>query len=63
MCIPLRLDRYAMIVILQESPDGHYTINHASRVFADGRIEQLGWPRLKATTAAPPATRSARSCT
>ena len=47
MCIPLRFDRDAMIVILQESPDGHYKINHANRVFTDGRIEQLGWPQLE----------------
>ena len=45
--IPLRFDDYAMVIILQESPDGHRTLNHASRVFSDGRIEQLGWPRLE----------------
>ncbi|MGF0227435.1 hypothetical protein ACQR3Q_16935 [Dietzia natronolimnaea] len=45
--IPLRFDDYAMVIILQESPDGHRTLNHASRVFADGRIEQLGWPRME----------------
>ncbi|MFB9260979.1 hypothetical protein [Dietzia aerolata] len=45
--IPLRFDDYAMVVILQESPDGHRTLNHASRVFANGQIEQLGWPRLE----------------
>ena len=50
-CIPLRFDDYAMVVILQESPDGHRTLNHASRVFADGRIQQLGWPRLEGALA------------
>ena len=45
--IPLRFEDFALIIILQESPDGHRSLNHASRVFADGRIEQLGWPRLE----------------
>ncbi|MGH9095518.1 MAG: hypothetical protein ACRDXE_10190, partial [Acidimicrobiales bacterium] len=43
---PLRFDDFALIVIVQEDPDGHRTLNAASRVFADGRIEQLGWPQI-----------------
>lgn len=45
--LPLRFDDFALIAIMQESPDGHRTLNHATRVFADGRVEQLGWPRLE----------------
>ncbi|MDH6280170.1 DUF7064 domain-containing protein [Prescottella agglutinans] len=44
---PLRFDDFALMVIVQESQDGHRTLNHATRVFADGRVEQLGWPRVE----------------
>lgn len=44
--VPLRFDDFALIVIAQELPDGYRTLNDASRVFADGRVEQLGWPRV-----------------
>jgi hypothetical protein len=44
---PLRFDDFALIVIVQETPDGHRSLNDASRVFSDGRIEQLGWPRVE----------------
>lgn len=45
--VPLRFDDYALLVIMQESPDGHRTLSHATRTFKDGRIEQLGWPRVE----------------
>jgi hypothetical protein len=45
--VPMRFDDFALIVIVQESPDGHRTLNDASRVFTDGRVEQLGWPRIE----------------
>ena len=45
--VPVRFDDFALIVIVQESPDGYRTLNEASRVFADGRVEQLGWPRIE----------------
>jgi hypothetical protein len=45
--VPLRFDDFALIVIAQESPDGFRTLNDATRVFADGRVEQLGWPRVE----------------
>lgn len=45
--VPLRFDDFALIVILQEEPDGYRTLNDAHRVFPDGRVEQLGWPRLE----------------
>ncbi|HET6964298.1 MAG TPA: hypothetical protein VFH58_05960 [Acidimicrobiales bacterium] len=47
--VPLRFDDYALIVIVQEDPDGTRTLNAASRVWADGRHEQLGWPELDFT--------------
>jgi hypothetical protein len=43
---PLRFEDFALMVIIQESPDGFRTLNDATRVFADGRVEQLGWPRV-----------------
>lgn len=44
--VPLRFDTFAVIVIVQEDGDGHRILNDATRVWADGRLEQLGWPRL-----------------
>jgi hypothetical protein len=43
--VPLRFDEFAVIIIIQELPDGFRTLNDATRVWADGRVEQLGWPR------------------
>jgi hypothetical protein len=47
MYVPLRFDDFALVVILQEEPDGYRTLNDARRVFKDGRVEQLGWPRVE----------------
>ncbi|MDL9935959.1 hypothetical protein QSJ18_04295 [Gordonia sp. ABSL1-1] len=47
--VPLRFDDYMLVVIAQENPDGYRTLNHATRVFQDGRVEQLGWPRIECT--------------
>lgn len=47
--VPLRFDDHALIVIAQEEPDGTRTLNAASRVWADGRHEQLGWPEIDIT--------------
>lgn len=44
---PLRFERFAVIVIAQENPDGYRTLNDAVRVWPDGRLEQLGWPRIE----------------
>jgi hypothetical protein len=44
--MPLRFESCALIVIVQENPDGYRTLNDARRVWPDGRVEQLGWPRL-----------------
>ena len=32
---------------MQELPDGFRTLNDATRIWRDGRIEQLGWPRVE----------------
>jgi hypothetical protein len=45
--VPLRFDDFAVVVVVQEDPDGHRTLNDVSRVFPDGRVEQLGWPRIE----------------
>ena len=42
--VPLRFDEFSIIVMAQERPDGYRTLNDAKRVWADGRVEQLGWP-------------------
>jgi hypothetical protein len=46
--IPLRFDDFALMLVLEEGPDGHRTINEAIRILPDGRIQQLGWaePRI-----------------
>lgn len=43
---PLRFDDFAIVVIVQEQPDGWRTLNDAVRIWSDGRTEQLGWPRV-----------------
>ena len=45
--VPLRFDDFAVVAIVQEDPDGYRTLNDVSRVFPDGRVEQLGWPRIE----------------
>lgn len=47
MYVPLRFDDFAVVLIAQEDGDGHRTLNDAVRVYADGRVEQLGWPRVE----------------
>lgn len=42
--VPLRFEDFTLVVICQENPDGFRVLNDASRVWADGSIEQLGWP-------------------
>ena len=45
--VPLRFEEFAVVVIVQEQPDGHRTLNDATRVWPDGRVEQLGWPEVE----------------
>ncbi|WP_235916153.1 hypothetical protein [Antrihabitans cavernicola] len=44
--LPLRFEGFSIIVIAQENPDGFRILNDATRIWDDGRIEQLGWPRI-----------------
>ncbi|MEQ6900493.1 hypothetical protein [Nocardioides sp. YIM 152588] len=43
--VPLRFEEFCVVLIIQETPDGYRTLNDCTRVWADGRVEQLGWPR------------------
>ena len=45
--VPLRFDDFAVILVLQESPDGFRTLNDAVRIDPGGAVEQLGWPRIQ----------------
>jgi hypothetical protein len=47
--VPIRFDDYAIVLIAQEDGNGHRTLNDAVRIRPDGRIEQLGWPRVTIT--------------
>ncbi|MGZ4675998.1 MAG: hypothetical protein ACXVJX_13880 [Acidimicrobiia bacterium] len=45
--VPMRFDDFAVIVIVQEEPDGTRVMNDVVRVWPEGsgrRPEQLGWP-------------------
>lgn len=44
--VPIRFDDFCVVIIIQETPDGFRTVNDCTRVFSDGRVEQLGWPRV-----------------
>ncbi|MDI2131801.1 hypothetical protein [Yinghuangia seranimata] len=47
--VPLRFDDFAIVVIVQEEPDGTRTLNQATRVWpaeTGRRPEQLGWPEF-----------------
>ena len=44
--LPLRFDDYAIVLIVQEDPDGFRTLNDCTRMWRDGRVEQLGWPQV-----------------
>jgi hypothetical protein len=47
--IPMRFDDFAVIIILQEEPDGTRVMNDVVRVWPEGsgrRPEQLGWPDI-----------------
>jgi hypothetical protein len=44
--VPLRFDDFMICLIVQEEPDGYRSLNDCHRVWRDGRVEQLGWPRV-----------------
>ncbi|GAA3023081.1 hypothetical protein GCM10010528_01420 [Gordonia defluvii] len=45
--MPMAFDDFGMVLIIQESPSGFRTLNDCTRVWRDGRVEQLGWPRVR----------------
>lgn len=48
--LPLRFEDFAVMVIVQEDPDGYRVLNDAVRIWpaaAGRRPEQLGWPRVE----------------
>lgn len=47
--VPLRFEDFALVLIVQEQPDGYRTLNDATRIWPDGRREQLGWPEIAIT--------------
>jgi hypothetical protein len=51
--VPLRFDDHAVLVIVQEQPDGFRTLNDATRVWPDGRAEKPGGQVEIATGPAP----------
>ncbi|UAK36756.1 hypothetical protein K8O93_16095 [Gordonia bronchialis] len=44
--MPMAFDDFQLVLIVQEDPSGYRSLNDCVRVWADGRIEQLGWPRI-----------------
>ncbi len=44
--VPMSFDDFQLVLIVQEDPSGFRTLNDCSRVWKDGRVEQLGWPRI-----------------
>ncbi len=59
--MPMAFDEFAGVLIIQEQPDGFRSLNDCTRVWRDGRVEQLGWPRV--TTRYRPGTRIPTSAT
>ena len=45
--VPMAFDDFAIVIIIQEEPNGFRSLNDCTRVWRDGRVEQLGWPRVK----------------
>ena len=45
--VPMAFDDFAIVLIIQEEPSGFRSLNDCTRIWKDGRVEQLGWPRVK----------------
>ena len=45
--VPMAFDDFAIVLIVQEEPDGFRSLNDCTRIWRDGRVEQLGWPRVR----------------
>lgn len=44
--VPMTFGDFSIVLIIQEHPNGHRILNDSTRVWKDGRIEQLGWPKV-----------------
>ena len=45
--LPIAFPDFAIVLIVQEEPDGFRVLNDATRVWPDGRVDQRGWPRVQ----------------
>ena len=45
--VPMAFDDFSIVLIIQEEPSGFRSLNDCTRMWKDGRVEQLGWPRVK----------------
>lgn len=45
--VPMAFDDFAIVIIIQEDPSGFRSLNDCTRIWRDGRVEQLGWPRVR----------------
>ena len=45
--VPMAFEDFGIVIIIQEAPDGFRSLNDCTRIWRDGRVEQLGWPRVK----------------
>jgi hypothetical protein len=45
--VPMAFDEFGIVLIIQEEPSGFRSLNDCTRIWRDGRVEQLGWPRAK----------------
>ena len=44
--VPMAFDDFATVLIIQEDPSGFRSLNDCTRIWRDGRVEQLGWPQV-----------------
>ena len=44
--VPMTFEKFAIVLIIQELPDGFRVLNDCTRIWRDGRVEQLGWPTV-----------------
>ena len=45
--VPMAFDDFSIVLIIQEDPSGFRSLNDCTRIWKDGRVEQMGWPRVK----------------
>jgi hypothetical protein len=44
--VPMAFNEFTVVMIIQEDPTGFRSLNDCTRTWQDGRVEQLGWPRV-----------------